>query len=528
MYYSPKVKLSQLLYGAAVSLAMTTPLLAEVVNLKSSDGTVNLSGDLISFDGDIYIIRTDLGDLRIAANRVTCAGEGCPETAAVVSDVMIVGSDTIGEGLMPLLMQGYATYLDAAVETKTTAVDGELVATFTGEQGFGDPIGTYLISASASGDAFVGLLEKTAQIGMASRRITPDEARALRDAGAGNLIDPTQEHILAVDSLVVVVNRQNPITEISVDNLAKIYAGEITNWSQLGGADLPIAAATVAEDSGIFAVFRDSVFTNGTPSMPASITHVANNDEAAAFVNDNPGGITFVGYAFQRGQKPLNVVSQCGIGTTPDAFSVKTEEYALFRRLYLYNRGDLDSELAKNFLAFTTSAEANAVIQQAGFVDLGIESQDLGLSSPRAARLTADAASSRSYEAGVIENLLSIMENAKRLSATFRFRTGSAKLDPRGELDLEQLASYLSTMPAGTEVTFVGFSDEVGEFEPNLGLSKNRAEQVAQALQAIAGDRLANITIKTVGFGETSAASCNNSELGRSINRRVETWITNG
>jgi phosphate transport system substrate-binding protein len=77
-------------------------------------------------------------------------------------------------------------------------------------------------------------------------------------------------------------------------------------------------------------------------------------------------------------------------------------------------------------------------------------------------------------------------------------------------------------------VTFVGFSDEVGEFEPNLRLSKSRADQVAQELTAIGGDRLANITIKTVGFGETSAASCNNSELGRSINRRVETWITNG
>ena len=528
MYYSPKVKLSQMLCGLAVSLALATPSLADIVNLKSSDGTVNLSGDLISFDGDIYIIRTDLGDLRIAANRVTCSGEGCPATAAVTADVTITGSDTIGEGLMPLLMQGYATYLDASVETKTTAVDGQLAATFTGEQGFGDPLGTYLVSATASGDAFVSLLDGTSQLGMSTRRITPDEARALRDAGGGNMIDPTQEHILAVDSLVVIVNRQNPVSELTVDNLAKIYAGEITNWSQLGGPDLPVVAATVAEDSGIFSVFRESVFTSGTPSMPASIKHVGDNDEAAAFVNDNPGGIAFVGYAFQRGQKPLTIVSQCGIGTTPDAFSVKTEEYALFRRLYLYNRADLDNEMAKKFLEFTTSPEANAVIQQAGFVDLGIESQDLGLSNPRAARLTADAAAARAYEAGVIESLLAMMDNAKRLSATFRFRTGSSKLDPRGELDLEQLATYLSSMPAGTEVTFVGFSDEVGEFEPNLRLSKNRADQVAQALTAIAGDRLANITIKTVGFGETSAASCNNSELGRSINRRVETWITNG
>ena len=521
-------KVGLALQGLTLAAAMfaAAPAVADIVTLKSSDGTVNLVGDLVSFDGDIYIIRTDLGDLRIASSRVTCSGEGCPATAAVSADVTLVGSDTVGDGLMPLLMQGYATYLNAEVDTRTTAVDGELISSFTGEQGFGDPLGTYLVKATNSGDGFAALLEGTAEIGMASRRITPDEARALRDAGAGNMIDPKQERILAIDSLVVIVNRQNPIQEISLENLAKIYSGEITNWSQLGGTDLPILAATLAEDSATFSVFEDSVMTTG--SMAASVTHVDGNEEAASYVNDNPGAIAFVGYAFQRGQKPLNVISQCGIGTTPDAFSVKTEEYALFRRLYLYSRADLENELAKQFLEYINSPEANAVTQQAGFVDLGIERQALGLSNPRASRLTGDAASANSYEAAIIEELLAMMQNSDRLSATFRFRTGSAKLDPRGELDLAQLATYIEGLPQGTEVTFVGFADNVGEFEPNMRLSKSRAQQVAADLKALAGDRIAHVTLDAVGFGETSPASCNNSELGRSINRRVETWITNG
>ncbi len=507
------------------ALLMAGSAWADQVTLKSSDGTVNLVGDLISFAEDNYIIRTDLGDLRIAANRVRCEGAACPQVAAMTGDVVIAGSDTVGDGLMPLMMEGFATFLNGEVKTENAAVEGEFVASFVGEQGFGDAIGSYLVSATTSDDAFVKLLDGTAQIGMASRRILPDEARALKGAGAGNMIDPTQEHIIAVDSLVVIVNPENTVNELTLADLKKIYTGEITNWSQVGGPDLAISLVTRTEDVGTFGVFSAGVLGEGTEVADTAFV-AADNDSAAAYVNDNPGAIAFVGFAFQRGQKPLTLISECGIGTTPDAFSVKTEEYALFRRLYLYNRGDLDSELAKNFLEFAKSPTASAVIQQAGFIDLGVERQANDMASPRAVSLMNSDA--KAFEKKVIGELLAAMEGADRLSSTFRFRTGSSELDPRGQLDLETLVTYLETMPEGTNITFVGFSDEVGEFEPNRSLSQGRAAQVEQAIKAFAGDRLANVTFSSIGFGEIAPAACNSSDLGRSINRRVETWISKG
>ncbi len=526
MNHQAKPKRNLVLAGAALStLALLTGTAwADEVTLKSADGTVNLMGDLISFSDDSFIIRTDLGDLRIAANRVRCEGAACPEMATMSGDVVIAGSDTIAKGLMPLLMDGYATFLDAEVTRENAAVEGEFVASFMGEQGFGDALGSYLVSATSSSDAFAQLLENTAQIGMSSRRITPAEARALKAAGAGNMISPAQEHILAVDSLVIIVNPQNTVTEISTENLRKIYSGEITNWKDIGGPDLAISTVTGTPDSGNFPVFQSGVFgEQAAPMLPTTFV-AADNEAAASFVNENPGGIAYVGYAFQRGQKPLTLITDCGIGSTPDLFSVKTEEYPLFRRLYLYNREDGTNDLAKAFITFTTSPEAGAVIQQAGFSDLGVERYVNDMKNPRAVSLMASAA--KNYEAKIISDMLVELEKADRLSTTFRFRTGSSALDPRGELDLMRLVNYLETQPEGSEITFVGFSDEVGAFEPNQSLSRGRAQQVEKAVRALAGDRLTNVTFRSTGFGEIAPAACNTTEAGRTINRRVETWIT--
>ena len=494
---------------------------ADEVVLKSTDGTINLSGNLIGFDDQYYLLQTELGDLRVSADRVRCDGAGCPVFAEILPDVAIGGSDTITEGLMPLLLAGYATNANAEASTEKTQSQGEFATTLVAEDGFGDQIGTYLVRSGSSDDAFQSLLDQSIEVGMSSRRILPDEARALKAAGAGNMIDPTQEHIVAVDSLVVVVNPQNPINEISVDDLAKIYSGEITNWSQLGGPDLAIEPVAQA-DAGATSVFETGIFGEEGAPIKASF-EASDNVEAALYVDDNPGAIAYVGFAFKRGQKPLSLVSGCGIGTTPDAFSVKTEEYALFRRLYMYNRADTQNPLTQDFINFATSDAASNVILQSGFIDLGIERVTQGATSSRAQRL--QQVSGDAFETALAADMIEMLDAHDRLSTTFRFRTGSTKLDPRGELDLVRLAKYLTDLPSGTEVTFAGFADNVGAFEPNLTLSEGRATQVRDALAELVGDQLDGVTLNVAGYGEISPAACNTTESGRLINRRVETWI---
>ncbi|MEJ6405067.1 phosphate ABC transporter substrate-binding/OmpA family protein [Yoonia sp. 2307UL14-13] len=502
--------------------ALATSLAADPVILRSTDGTTNLNGDLIGFDGEYYLLNTELGDLRVAADRVTCDGAGCPTVETVSADTIAGGSDTVAEGLMPLLLAGFATDLGAEAQTQTGQGEGRIVTTFVGQDGFGAQIGAVAVQSGTSDDAFGGLLDRSFQMGLSARRITPAEAQALAADGAGTMIAPDQEHIVAIDSLVIVVNQSNPTDALSVADLAGIFAGQITNWAQVGGPDLPITVVTT-QDAGTNDVLRAGIFGDQSGTRLVGNYTATDNVDAAIYVDENPGAIAYVGFAFKRGQKPLNLVSECGIGTSPDAFSVKTEEYTLFRRLYLYTRADTDNTLTDDFVRYATSPAANLVILQSGFIDLSVEQVPLGTDSPRAARVRGTGQGS--FEKSVVDRLIGEMASHGRLSSTFRFRTGSTELDPRGIDDLQRLADYLADLPDGAEITFAGFADSVGAFEPNVILSEGRAEQVRSALLALAGDRLNNVTIKTAGYGEIDPAACNTNDAGRAINRRVETWI---
>ncbi len=515
--------------GAARALVLVgagmlpTSVLADEVTLKSADGTVNIVGEFIDFSDDNYVIRTGLGDLRIAASRVRCEGEACPVFDTASADVQIIGSDTVGLGMMPLLISGYASYLDAEASIVTTEKQGEILANFIGEGGFGDEIGSYLVTSTSSSDAFKTLLDGSAQIGMASRRIKPAEARSLRDTGAGNMVSPQQEHIIAVDSLVVITHPDNPVADLTMAELAGIYAGEITNWSEVGGNDAPIVMISRHDGSGTRSVFEERVFGEAEPTLVASAKIATDSSEMAAMVNADENAIGFVGYAFQRGAKALSLVNECGISMTPDAFSAKTEEYALQRRLYLYNRADNLDEATAAFIKYAVSDEADGVIAKSGFIDLGIKTREQSLDGPRARMLldpTVDA-----FEGGVMREMLSQMVDYDRVSTTFRFRTGSSKLDGRGLVDMARLTDYLEDMPEGTKVAFVGFTDTVGAFESNRALSIGRAEQVMKELAAFGGDRLSGITFSASGYGEIAPSACNTAENGRAINRRVEVWI---
>ena len=385
---------------------LPTAVMAEQIALRSDDGAIDFTGDFVRLDDGSYVVRTALGDLRVKADRVGCEGAACPDAGSATADVRFAGSNTFGLGLMPLLLEGYAAHLDAEVSIAST--DNEILADYVGAGGFGDGIGSFLVNSTLTGDAFEALRSDTAHFGMSSRRIEPAEARTLRNANAGNMISPDQEHIIAIDSLVVVTNPSNPVQKITMAQLRDVYAGRIRNWSELGGDDLPIRVIDRQTDSGTRSAFYDAIFGKNTPSVRVAKAAIAEtNSDAARMVNEDASAIGYVGYAFQRGAKPLTLVNECGMSTEPDAFSARVEEYGLQRRLYLYNRaGDLPQE-ARDFLSYATSEDADAVISKAGFIDLGIKRKAQDLNGPRA-RMLLDP-NVDNYEGGVMRQMLAEM-----------------------------------------------------------------------------------------------------------------------
>ena len=522
-----KKRLKASVAGFALASGILFPhaVMAQEVTLTSTDGTMSLVGDLIGVESDNYVIRTSLGDLRVATSSMICEGQACPNFESASADVVIVGSEALGLGMMPLLMSGFAASMDADAEINNAAA-GQTLVNLIGDGGFGDEIGSYLVSATGDDDAFQALLDGTANVGMSSRRITQDEARALRAAGAGSMVSPNQERIIAVDSMVVVTHSSNPVEQLNQEQLKGIFAGEITNWSQVGGPDRPINVIAHQENSASYDYFMNYLYGEDRPDFrPQGIS--ADDQTMSTVMFHDRNAIGYLGYAFQRGAKPLTVVNECGIATTPDAFSAKTEEYTLSRRMYLYNRGDNLDANTQSFLDFSISETADSVIGKSGFIDLGILRRTQDETDARHAALTAEMTRyDVGFEGEVIGEMLGQMDQYDRLSTTFRFRTGSSSIDERGRLDMQRLIAHLEEAPAGTAVTFVGFTDDVGAFDGNRQLAIQRAEAVVEEILEVAAGRLDNIEMSTTGYGEVAPSACNVSERGRGINRRVEVWIS--
>ena len=504
-------------------LATTAIGQAAEVQLRSSDGTVNMTGEFVAFEDNSYIIQTAVGQMRLQANRVSCLGDACPDLSQTEVDIAIAGSEEIGAGLMPLLLEGYAGARDAAATVRNTAVTGQLVANLVGDQGFGEDLVSVQVDGTGATEGLNSLLRQNSDIAMASRRIVPQEAQAFSAAGAGDMVSPAQEHIVAVDSLVVVTNPGNPVTTLNVRQLFGIYSGAISNWSQVGGPDLPVQVVLRNVGQDRRDAFENSFFGNADVSLTPDAEVVENSNAVAQFVNDNPGAIGVVGFAFQRGASAVKIVNQCGITMVPDAFSAKTEEYGLQRRLYLYTRADTTTPQIDDFVSWASSAEADGVISKAGFIGFDVDRREQSISDPRAVAMLDTQASAT--EQAVVQDMLRMMPGYDRLSTTFRFQTGSAVLDERGQIDKARLVAYLEKQPAGSEVLFVGFTDSVGPFSTNLNLAERRASEVMSNVAAYAGDRLDGLTIASQGYGEIAPSGCNASDQGRRINRRTEVWI---
>jgi len=507
-------------------LSVSAPVLlhAQNITLSSSDGSFSATGKFVSFNDGIYVIGTTLGNMSVDASTVTCEGDACPSTTPEIStleaDVRFAGSDTLGDGLMPLLLSGYGATHNAFIEEIPTN-DGTTVLELIGDEGYGEPIGVFQVASNSSTDAFSELLEKTAEFGMASRRIKREEARALAQDGAGSMIALEQEHIIAVDSLVVIVNPSNPIRSISMANLAGIYRGDIRNWSEIGGPNIPVVAYSRSQRSGTRGTFDSHVFGNGEVAQVARIA--GNNTSMAATISNNPGAIGFVGYAFVNNAQPVSLISSCGIETAADAFSAKTEEYLMERRLYVYTRQDTTTEAGRQFLDYALSSAADGVIEKSGYISLGVERRSQELARNRAQDIMDDTSSV--FELNLMREMLLEMYQWDRLSSTFRFASGSNNLERKSVLDLDRLVTYLQDMPQGTKIAVVGFTDSDGVFNANRSLSERRAQQVLAEITKQANGTLGHIAFETHGFGELAPSGCNTDNDGKRINRRVEIWI---
>ena len=286
------------------------------------------------------------------AAQATPTPSASPQPVSRVA-LRIHGSNTIGKELVPALCEEFLKYEGAtSVQRKPrqkedeTDVEGVLPNQST------DPL-TFEVQAHGSKTAFEDLAAGRCDIGMASRPIKSDEAQQCALAGLGNMFSPGCEIVVGLDGIAVFVNKSNPINALTKQQLADIFSGRVTDWSQVGGDPGPINLYAGDDKSGTFDTFK-SLVLGAAPLSPRSLRYENSaklSDEVAA----DPNGIGFAGMAFVRGSKPL-AISEAGTGALlPTPFTVATEHYPLSRRLFLYVPADPKNEWTRKFVDFALS-----------------------------------------------------------------------------------------------------------------------------------------------------------------------------
>ena len=342
---------------------------------------------------------------------------------------------------------------------------------------------------------------------------------------AGLSLEPSaalREIVIALDGLAVIVNAANPVRTLTVEQVRRIYAGQVANWSELGGPDLLVHALARDPDSDTTQFFSGKVMADRL--IAGTAERIDSHEAMANAVAADAGSIGFVSFPYVGRNRALNLVASCGIEHTASDLGIRTEDYPLSRRLYLYAAPG-QAPVAEDFLRVAASPAMYDAIRDANYTSL---QPTLGPREHTVSRLldaarTAPADIEQSYAESLLE-YGKATRNALRLSSTYRFQFGSHRLDSRSLDDVERAASFLRD-PANQryKVRILGFSDASGAFGANRLISLRRATEVAAQLRQ-RGIQAAQVT----GLGSISPVACDGDADAATRNRRVEIWLSPG
>lgn len=499
------------------------PATAQDVTLTSPDGQVEITGTLLGYDGEFYRVESHFGELTVDGSGVTCDGPGCPNLSDYVAEVAFSGASGMAELLMPALVDGFAR-LSGLTASRIDEDDHHFLYELRNPE-TEMTVGRFAFRATNTDEGFADLLANETDIVLAQREIRGEERQRVRDAGMGDLTRSNRSRVLALDAMVPVVSPENPVRRISTFDLARVFAGEITNWAELDGPDAPIDLHLPAAGSGLAQAVEDRLLRPARFDPAADITRHERSTQLAEAVMRNPFAIGLTSFAETGPARLLTLTGSCGFSLRPTRWTIKTEDYPLTSPIFLYLPARRLPKLAREFLGYLRGPSAQLVVRRAGFVDQSPESIGIEQQGDRFANAIRAAGAETGLED--LQRMVATLEPLARLTTSFRFETGSVRLDAQSRDNVQQLARAIEAGEYDARrLIFVGFSDGDGAAASNLRIARRRAEAVHDAVRSAAETAdLGRIDISVEAFGEALPMACDDSAWGRQVNRRVEIWV---
>jgi len=405
--------------------------------------------------------------------------------------VRINGSNTLGNGIVPVLVQGWMKKFGYSQISISPAKNGvtKIAARRDGESLEVE------INGKGSRLGFQDLLDGNTEIAMMSRSLSAKEI----DDGwqLGNLNSPDQEHVIALQAMTAIVNADNPIAGLDVSQLSKILSGEITDWRQLGGRPGAIRLHIARPGTGLAEM--QSAILNVKPAAKNIQRHNDSGEIRAAVAKDaNAIGIAeFTEKAGTYRVLPIRVADRL---IPADKLHVMTEDYPLMRRLYFYT-GQIITALGRGFLTYAESDEGQRLLASKGFLSV-------------APMLLAE-----SDKKEFPKEYAQWVDGASRVSFSFRFGNAFSVFDSRGAQDLARLKDFMSRPEnRNRKVILIGHAEKQSSIYLANSVSNEYADLVANALKEIG---INPTRVRGVGFSLPLTLA--NNAIYR--NRRVEIWL---
>lgn len=339
--------------------------------------------------------------------------------------------------------------------------------------------------------------------------------------GVADMRAPGNEHVWALDGLVVLVAKENPVETLSLEQLSKIFSGETTDWGELGFPPGKINVYAPVAEAPAWSQFETDVMKPFGRTITPAAKRLVHSTEWADRVTEDPQGIVVSVLPMVRRARPINITTSCGLIVQPTVFNIKTEEYPLSRRMFFYTAGEPKNPLARALLAFAMSPLLQPILREARFVDQ--EPSVLPFVDQTARIAAAVNTAQEKDDATLMRRLVGDLQTSQRVSFTFRFASGTTGLDNRALEDIRRLRTMLSRPDMqGKTVILAGFSDSVGGFATNVQLSVQRVGAVRVALRQ--GGAKGPL-VQEQAYGPLAPVACNDTVAGQALNRRVEVWL---
>ena len=511
-------------------------LTAQDVDLRSTDEFISVEGQIIGFNGVMVRVQTSVGAVSVPASEVICYGAGCLETIAnndfgltaeAFEGVVVDDGSSAPEG------GNTDSFQIAFASSAAAALFNSLADLFSQQSGS---------QTAAVIDGNVTTLENAATNQSATLTVTSDGSAAdinvqtvalsgtqtaAFDGPSGWSSNTGLTHqMVGLNAFSVIVAPSAGINQISVNDLARIYAGEVTNWSQIGGADVGILPLQMPTNSATGAEIAALVMAPAGKDISSNVLTM--NDEAgiATSINQFPGSISVVSTTNADPSRTIPVSGSCGIPVDASAFNVASGDYPLVRPVMAAYGTSPSTDLIPEMLDFASQSAAQAAIEGLGYANYSAMLQDASLKNARLSGLLG--ASLDDVQRAAAAEMFQVLFAADRMSTTF---TGGPASGPEGGWNRAMMNGLIDALSdpsnAGREIIFVGFGVSSAGSQSALDASAAAAADFAATLQAAAPAVISggDYTLSSYGFADVAPSSCIDGQVAGSEYTRIEVWI---